>query len=457
MRLAVDVGSVRVGVARSDPGGVLATPLTVLASGPGAKAAQARAELARLAASEGAIEIIVGLPTSLSGREGAGRGRGQGVRGGAGRTARAGPGPAGRRAVHHHRGTRRAATRRQGRSRPPPGGRRRRRGRPAASRAGRRTGHRPPARAARPRWRWSGRVSENGGGWPQSPRPPRHSRGSARSPRPAGSRQFPGPRAFQDPRNAQDPRAPGIPGAGRTPAYPRRRAHLRSRGCPRGRRGHRGSGPDAWRPDEHLRPLPPGYEPVHHEPRYGETRPAQAAGPAPPRGLAQAPDLSGFPAPNPFRRTLVRPCRPATTPAISARGTSTATATTAAVQRASTATAASTGSPASTAAGTGTARPAVLRAGPLPGRPGAAGYEDEYGEAGDKFVPGFGEEGDNEYEQGRSGHRSRRARRTRPQQRRRRAGRPPQAQVPLDRAAGRAAGHRGPAGGGRRLRLRPLP
>jgi putative holliday junction resolvase len=69
VRLAVDVGSVRVGVARSDPGGVLATPLTVLASGPGAKAA--RAELARLVVSEGVIEVIVGLPTSLSGREGA--------------------------------------------------------------------------------------------------------------------------------------------------------------------------------------------------------------------------------------------------------------------------------------------------------------------------------------------------------------------------------------------------
>src|ERR1700746_1112966 len=71
VRLAVGVGWVRVGVARSDPGGVLATPLTVLASGPGAKAALARAELARLAASEGAIEVIVGLPTSLSGQEGA--------------------------------------------------------------------------------------------------------------------------------------------------------------------------------------------------------------------------------------------------------------------------------------------------------------------------------------------------------------------------------------------------
>ena len=70
VRLAVDVGSVRVGVARSDPDGILATPLTVLTSGPGVKAQLARAELARLTAGEGAIEVIVGLPTSLSGREG---------------------------------------------------------------------------------------------------------------------------------------------------------------------------------------------------------------------------------------------------------------------------------------------------------------------------------------------------------------------------------------------------
>ena len=71
VRLAVDVGSVRVGVARSDPGGVLASPLAVLATGPGAKAELARAELARLAAEQGAIEVIVGLPMSLSGRAGA--------------------------------------------------------------------------------------------------------------------------------------------------------------------------------------------------------------------------------------------------------------------------------------------------------------------------------------------------------------------------------------------------
>jgi putative holliday junction resolvase len=65
VRLAVDVGSVRVGVARSDPGGILASPLTVLPSGAGDLD-----ELAQLAVREGAIEVIVGLPTSLSGRDG---------------------------------------------------------------------------------------------------------------------------------------------------------------------------------------------------------------------------------------------------------------------------------------------------------------------------------------------------------------------------------------------------
>ena len=66
VRLAVDVGSVRVGIARSDPGGILASPLTVVRSGPGELD-----ELVTLVAGADAIEVIVGLPTSLSGREGA--------------------------------------------------------------------------------------------------------------------------------------------------------------------------------------------------------------------------------------------------------------------------------------------------------------------------------------------------------------------------------------------------
>jgi putative holliday junction resolvase len=65
VRLAVDPGSVRIGVARSDPGGVLATPLTVVRRGKGDLDA-----LASLAAAEEAMEILVGLPRSLSGREG---------------------------------------------------------------------------------------------------------------------------------------------------------------------------------------------------------------------------------------------------------------------------------------------------------------------------------------------------------------------------------------------------
>lgn len=65
VRLAVDPGSVRIGVARSDPGGVLATPLTVVRQGKRALDA-----LAGLAAAEEAMEILVGLPRSLSGRDG---------------------------------------------------------------------------------------------------------------------------------------------------------------------------------------------------------------------------------------------------------------------------------------------------------------------------------------------------------------------------------------------------
>ncbi|MBO0770986.1 MAG: Holliday junction resolvase RuvX [Actinobacteria bacterium] len=64
-RLAVDVGSARVGVARSDPGGVLASPLATVRRGPGDID-----RLAAMAADAGAIEVVVGLPTGLSGREG---------------------------------------------------------------------------------------------------------------------------------------------------------------------------------------------------------------------------------------------------------------------------------------------------------------------------------------------------------------------------------------------------
>lgn len=64
----VDVGTVRVGVARSDPRGVLATPLTTLA-----RDVARNTDVARLAALMGeheAVGVVVGLPRTLAGREG---------------------------------------------------------------------------------------------------------------------------------------------------------------------------------------------------------------------------------------------------------------------------------------------------------------------------------------------------------------------------------------------------
>lgn len=64
-RLGVDVGDVRVGVAVSDLDGLLASPVETVAAGPGCIA-----RLASLAHEHDVIEVVVGLPLSLSGREG---------------------------------------------------------------------------------------------------------------------------------------------------------------------------------------------------------------------------------------------------------------------------------------------------------------------------------------------------------------------------------------------------
>jgi putative pre-16S rRNA nuclease len=66
--IAVDVGSVRVGVARSDPRGVLAVPVTTLARDP--RGGGDLAELSALVAEHAAIGVVVGLPRTLAGREG---------------------------------------------------------------------------------------------------------------------------------------------------------------------------------------------------------------------------------------------------------------------------------------------------------------------------------------------------------------------------------------------------
>jgi putative holliday junction resolvase len=65
VRLGIDVGDVRIGVARCDPAGLVASPLETVARGAG--------DLARIraiVAEEDVVELIVGLPRSLSGGEG---------------------------------------------------------------------------------------------------------------------------------------------------------------------------------------------------------------------------------------------------------------------------------------------------------------------------------------------------------------------------------------------------
>ena len=67
-RLGVDVGSVRVGVALSDPAAVLASPLVTLARDRrGSTDVDA---LAALVTEHEVVEVVVGLPRTLAGRHG---------------------------------------------------------------------------------------------------------------------------------------------------------------------------------------------------------------------------------------------------------------------------------------------------------------------------------------------------------------------------------------------------
>ncbi|MFI5694269.1 Holliday junction resolvase RuvX [Kribbella sp. NPDC051586] len=65
VRIALDIGDARIGVASSDPHGILATPVETVRRGPGDLD-----RIAALAAELEAVEIVVGLPRSLSGGEG---------------------------------------------------------------------------------------------------------------------------------------------------------------------------------------------------------------------------------------------------------------------------------------------------------------------------------------------------------------------------------------------------
>lgn len=70
-RIGIDVGSVRIGVASSDPGGVLATPVeTVARSKAKGGAAEDVLRVASIVAEYEAVEIVIGLPRTLRGESG---------------------------------------------------------------------------------------------------------------------------------------------------------------------------------------------------------------------------------------------------------------------------------------------------------------------------------------------------------------------------------------------------
>jgi putative Holliday junction resolvase len=65
VRIGIDHGDARIGVARSDPSGFLATPVETVRRGRGDLA-----RLHRIITEQEAVEVVVGLPRSLSGGEG---------------------------------------------------------------------------------------------------------------------------------------------------------------------------------------------------------------------------------------------------------------------------------------------------------------------------------------------------------------------------------------------------
>lgn len=66
--LGLDVGAVRIGVARSDPHGVLAVPVETVPADP--RGGRDVARIAELVSEHQAVGVVVGLPRTLAGRDG---------------------------------------------------------------------------------------------------------------------------------------------------------------------------------------------------------------------------------------------------------------------------------------------------------------------------------------------------------------------------------------------------
>ncbi|WP_054811468.1 Holliday junction resolvase RuvX [Nocardia arizonensis] len=72
-RIAIDVGSVRIGVAASDPDGILATPVETVARAGKTRGGGPSADIERIAEivrEYEAVEVVVGLPRTLRGEKG---------------------------------------------------------------------------------------------------------------------------------------------------------------------------------------------------------------------------------------------------------------------------------------------------------------------------------------------------------------------------------------------------
>ena len=69
-RLGVDVGTVRIGVAASDPDGILATPVETVERDRRNNAGTHVRRLAELASELEVVEVVVGLPRTLADRSG---------------------------------------------------------------------------------------------------------------------------------------------------------------------------------------------------------------------------------------------------------------------------------------------------------------------------------------------------------------------------------------------------
>jgi len=73
-RLGIDPGDARIGVASCDPSGILATPVETVPRAPEGSTTDLD-RIAELAEELGAVLVYVGLPRSLSGREGPAAGK----------------------------------------------------------------------------------------------------------------------------------------------------------------------------------------------------------------------------------------------------------------------------------------------------------------------------------------------------------------------------------------------